>query len=70
MDVYSYNEKQVINYSNYYVKYLDNLPRIKEAKEHFLKTGEILDFVRPEVAASWKRCIQYGLDPNVFKKNA
>ncbi|MBQ8062837.1 MAG: sigma 54-interacting transcriptional regulator [Clostridia bacterium] len=38
------------------------LEDLKGAKEHFLETGEISDIVRPEVAESWKRCRQIGME--------
>lgn len=39
-----------------------SIERMDEAKQKFRKTGVIDDCVRPEIAASWKRCRDRGLD--------
>ncbi|MHC1719267.1 MAG: sigma 54-interacting transcriptional regulator [Clostridiaceae bacterium] len=50
-------------YDNDYTFYFNNIDKVKDAKDHFIKTSEVMDCVRPEIADSWKRCISYGIDP-------
>ena len=48
-------------YANEYTAYIETLDMISEAREQFFEAGEILPFVRPEIAESWQRCRKAGL---------
>ena len=42
---------------------------LKQYWRTFIETGEICEFVRPEIAESWKRSIKYGVNPTEKNKN-
>jgi transcriptional regulator with PAS, ATPase and Fis domain len=44
-----------------YIKFFQKMDAIKNAKTHFLKTGEILPIVREPVAETWKLCVAQGM---------
>lgn len=48
-----------INAINDYTKRIES---VSKARTRFLQTGELSEVVRPEIAASWKRCLDQGLN--------
>ena len=55
--------QEINNYSiNAINEYTHKMELVRKARTDFLHTGEISEVVRPEVAASWKRCSEQKLN--------
>lgn len=64
-DLVRLSEQAQARFDEQLLQYHSDLAQMDRAKRHFRETGLIDPCVRPEIAQSWKRCCDRGLDWSV-----